>query len=34
VEDEEFARIQGARQPGGIVTMNADKITDKKPPKG
>jgi hypothetical protein len=34
VDNEEFARIQAARQPGGLVRMEADKITDKKAPKG
>lgn len=31
-DDEAFARIQGGRQPGGIIRMNADNIKDKKQP--
>lgn len=32
VTDEDYARVQGARQSGGIVQMDADKIKDKKAP--
>lgn len=31
-DDEAFARIEGGRQPGGLIRMNADKIKDKKQP--
>ena len=31
-DDEGFARVQAARQPKGLIRLNADKISDKKQP--